>query len=449
MASATKRGHFLFGCVCSAACGLRARSTVANHDNASMRPPGARPSLIFWIAALAFVLRVVARLCQGIGNFWVNGYTFFFAFAQSIAAGRGFAVANGVPTAFRVPLYPILLAGLTFGHHWFWPIVLVQSLIGAATCVCAGLLTQQMFPGARGRRAAALAAAITAIYPYYVVHDTALQETSLFTLLTLVAVLLALRVARTGTRLPAISCGLVLGLDVLTRSPIAPFALLVPLWLVARCRVAQGLICALMLGITISPWLIRNDLLTGEPVLTTEAGFELWNGNNPMLFDYYPMQSIDASIAANVDALSAQDQQELAQLGNNEAAVDHWYQQKALTYMRAHPWLTAANGFRKIAATFDWLPTPRRSHAQTVAHFLSFGPVMLLGLWGMWRRRTQWRDDSLVYLLFAQFVVVTAVYFGQTNHRVFLDVYWIAFAAGVVAEKLREQPTGEPIAKQV
>jgi Dolichyl-phosphate-mannose-protein mannosyltransferase len=397
-----------------------------------MRLPVPRSGLIYWIAAAAFVLRVAARLAQGIGNFWVNGYSFFFDLAQSIAAGRGFSLPNGVPTAFRVPLYPILLAGLTLGHPWFWPIVIAESLMGAATCICAALLARQMYPGERGRTAGLLAAAVTAVYPYYVVHDTALQETSLFTLLTLAAVLLALRVARCGLLLPAASCGFVLGLDVLTRSPIAPFALLVPLWLIARRRVPHGLLCALLLGLAVSPWLIRSFLLTGQPALTTEAGFELWNGNNPELFRFYPMQSIDVSIAANLAALPARDQQQLARLGDNEAVIDRWYRQKALRYMRAHPWLTFTSGLRKIAAAFDWLPTPRRSRAQALAHLLSFAPVMLLGLWGMWQRRAQWRDDSLIYLLFAQFLIVTAVYFGQTNHRVFLDVYLIVFAAGAV-----------------
>jgi hypothetical protein len=111
--------------------------------------------------------------------------------------------------------------------------------------------------------------------------------------------------------------------------------------------------------------------------------------------------------------------------------------------MRAHPWLTIANGFRKIGATFDWLPTPRRSRAQTVLHLVSFGPVMLLGLWGMRMRRAHWRDDSLVYLLFAQFMLVTAIYFGQTNHRVFLDVYFIVFGAGAIAERFAQQGTND------
>ena len=400
---------------------------------------------MYWIAVFAFVLRMVARLCQGIDLFWVNGYTLFFEMAQSIAAGKGIVLVNGVPTAFRVPLYPILLAGLTLGHKWSWPIVIAESLIGAATVFYAAQLARQMFGGAKGESAAVLAAVLTAVYPYYVVHDTALQETSLFTLLTLVAVTLALRAARSGAVAPAVICGLVLGLDVLTRSPIAPFAVLVPMWLVARRHIAAGLLCAAVLGVTVAPWLIRNALVVGGPVLTTEAGFELWNGNNDMLFRYYPMQSVDVSISAHVDTLDTLDAKELPPPGSSEAVVDRWFRQRALAYMRAHPWLTVGNGFRKIGAAFDWLPTPRRSRAQTAIHALSFGPVMVLGLWGMWRRRAEWRDDSLIYLLFAQFLVVTAVYFGQTNHRVFLDVYFIAYAAGAMTRRFgRSEASAAP-----
>jgi hypothetical protein len=42
----------------------------------------------------------------------------------------------------------------------------------------------------------------------------------------------------------------------------------------------------------------------------------------------------------------------------------------------------------------------------------------------------------LIYLLFAVFMLVTAVFWAHTTHRVYLDVYWIAFAAGVLADTL-------------
>ena len=121
---------------------------------------------MYWIAGGAFVLRLAARLLQGIDSFWVNGYALFFDLAQSIAAGKGMALANGAPTAFRVPLYPILLAGLTLGHRWFWPVAIAQSLVGAATVVYAAFLARQIFAGTQGRVAAIVAALITAVYPY-------------------------------------------------------------------------------------------------------------------------------------------------------------------------------------------------------------------------------------------------------------------------------------------
>jgi hypothetical protein len=33
---------------------------------------------------------------------------------------------------------------------------------------------------------------------------------------------------------------------------------------------------------------------------------------------------------------------------------------------------------------------------------------MMIGLWGLWRRRDQWRYDSLIYLLFVTFLLVRA-----------------------------------------
>jgi len=196
----------------------------------------------------------------------------------------------------------------------------------------------------------------------------------------------------------------------------------------------------------VSPWLVRNALVVGGPVLTTEAGFELWNGNNDLLFRTYPKQSIDVSIGAHVDTLDTLDAKGLPPPGSSDVAVDRWFRQRAFEFMRTHPGLTVVNGLRKIGAAFDWLPTPRRSRAQSILHAISFGPIMLLGLWRVWLRRAHWREDSLIYLVFAQFLAVTAVYFGQTNHRVFLDVYLIVFAAGAIAARFEpSKPPAAPV----
>jgi hypothetical protein len=391
------------------------------------------PQAVYWFTLVAFVLRIIARLHTGAADFWVNGYTFFFDMAQNIAAGKGIEL-GGAATAFRVPLYPIFLAALTMGQKAFWPILIAQSAIGAGTAFCAALLARQMFHGPWAAKAATLAAAITAVYPYYVIHDTALEETSLFTLLTLVAVLL-LRQTVQSSRLATAACaGLLLGLDVLTRATIAPFALLIPFWLVWQKRTRAGLACAFLLLLTVTPWLWRNYVLTGVPTLSTEAGEELWNGNNGFLFTHYPQESSDLSKAEALNALSIADRQHLQQIGNNEELTNQWFLHKAIDYISTHPTQTVIDGFRKIAAAFYWLPSPRRGRFADLVYALSYGPVMLLGLWGMWRRRSQWREDAPIYALFVTFIMVTAAFWAHTSHLAYLVVYWIVFASGALAE---------------
>ncbi len=396
------------------------------------RQPGL-PHAVYWLAFLAFILRILARLHSGIAGFWVNGYTFFFAMAQNIAAGKGIGI-DGTPTAFRVPLYPIFLAALTMGHKAFWPILIAQSTIGAGTAFCAALLARQMFRAPWGAHAATLAAAIAAFYPYYVVHDTALEETSLFTLLTLGSVLLLKKAAQTTKPALAAGAGLLLGLDVLTRSAIVPFAMLAPLWLVAQRRTRSSLICAFLLVLTVAPWLIRNYFLTGVPTLSTESGMQLWSANNGFLFRHYPRESRDLSTKEALNALSLQDQQDLERVENSAVLTDRWFLHRALEYMRTHPTQTIVDGFRKIAAAFYWLPSPRRGRTADLVYAFSYGPVLIAGLWGMWERRNCWREDSLVYILFATFIAVTAVFWAHTSHRAYLDVYCIVFASGALAE---------------
>ena len=57
---------------------------------------------------------------------------------------------------------------------------------------------------------------------------------------------------------------------------------------------------------------------------------------------------------------------------------------------------------------------------------------MILGLWGMWAARRHWREHLIFYGLFASFALVTAIFFGHTSYRAYLDLYWIVFAAGML-----------------
>jgi 4-amino-4-deoxy-L-arabinose transferase-like glycosyltransferase len=386
------------------------------------------------VAGAALLLRIAVRLSSGEADFWENGYSFLFDLARSIAAGHGLAFDGQGPTADRVPLYPLFLAAVTMGRRAFFSIVIAQSLIGAATVVSVGLLAAELF----GAGTALLAAAFAAVYPYYVVHDTAMQDTALFTLLTLVSILLLVRVRRSMSGRLAAVAGLVLAADVLTRASIAPFAVFAPLWLgwagtaEPGKRLKVSLLCAAMLVIGVAPWLVRSYVVTGAAILQSDTGWRLWDGNNRYTFSHYPLESIDLSKATALEALSAAEQAELDALAADDVRVDRLFMHKAVTFIRENPWLTVANGLRKIRAAFSWLPSPRRSVWPTIAYSVSYGPIMVLGLLGMALSRRSWREHSLIYGLFLSFVAVTAVFFGHTSHRAFLDVYWMAYAASVL-----------------
>jgi 4-amino-4-deoxy-L-arabinose transferase-like glycosyltransferase len=394
--------------------------------------------ILLWIIFVAFAVRVAVRCYSGAEDFWVNSYGFFFDLAQNMAAGNGITLGDGSPTAFRVPMYPAFLAAVTFGHKAFLPIVLAQALIGAGTVWCAALLARELF----GNAAGIIAATITALYPYYVVHDTALQETSLYTFFAALAIVLLLRARRSASGVMGGCAGLTLGAAVLTRANLVPFALLAPLWLAVpgQCRMVPrrqtwwaAVVCAGVLALTVSPWLIRSFLLTGSVTLSTQTGFFLWLGNNPYTFSRYPQESIDRSQAVALAALSSQEKSELEARQHNEAMVDGWFWSKGLEYIRDHPWRTLGSGLRKTVDAFGWLPSPRRSFWPSLAHALSYGLVMIFGLWGMWASRRHWREHSIFYTQFVAFAAVTAVFFGHTSYRAYLDVYLIVFGAGVLA----------------
>ena len=100
--------------------------------------------------------------------------------------------------------------------------------------------------------------------------------------------------------------------------------------------------------------------------------------------------------------------------------------------MTVNPWLTIRNSFRKVGAAFSWMPSPRRSLWPSLVYALSYGPVMIAGILGMYLSRSFWREHLIIYALFASFVMVTAVFFGHTSHRSFLDVYWMAYSAHAI-----------------
>ena len=149
--------------------------------NAKSAVPHQRAILIALLAA-AVLVRVGVRVAFGEEYFWTGKLRHLLRDGENIASGSGFA-------PFRPPLYPLFLAVTTLAGKSYLLIILPQALMGAGTALCAFLIGRHLF----GSTAGLLACCMSAFYPYYVMHDTALQETGMVTFGMALAVLLLLR----------------------------------------------------------------------------------------------------------------------------------------------------------------------------------------------------------------------------------------------------------------
>jgi 4-amino-4-deoxy-L-arabinose transferase-like glycosyltransferase len=385
------------------------------------------------ILALAFLVRLGVRLSFGENDFWKNSYVaIYYALAQNIVSGHGFCLEN--TCAWLPPLYPLFLTLSVLSGKNYLLIIVPQALVGAGTALCAFLIGRHIFNSSVG----ILACAIVAFYPYYVMHDTALQETGMATFCTALSVWLLLRASKLNREIDWFLAGLALGAIPLIRVSLAPVAGVGLLWCAVwgasgdylkKLRMSFALLLAATL--VIGPWVMRNYYLTGVPVLSSQTGSALWTGNNPDTFSRYPVESIDRSRDQAWLKLSATDRAELQRLANDETGRSNWFARRALDYMRENPLLFLQGMFRKLDAAFSWRLNPfRGSHAQ-VAYSIAYVPVAILGLLGMFLARRR-HEVVLIGILFIAFICVTAIFWAHTSHRSYLDVYWIVFAASVV-----------------
>lgn len=388
------------------------------------------PILLGLLLLGAFAARVGVRLAFGEAQHFSLGYSSFYRLAESIVHDGDVCVGGACP---RPPLYPLFLVpAVLAGKNWLF-VVIPQALLGTGTALMAFMIGRDLFDARTGL----LACAAAAFYPYYVAHDTALQDTSLATFALALAVWLTLRAARLQRPRDIIAAGFALGAVALVRAALAPTVALAVVWITVATpsswplRLRACAIAALAAGLFVTPWLMHTARVTGTPTLTTDTGYELWVGNNAYTFSRFPRDSIDASSAVARSQFTATERDALRISPGNPRTWNGWFGQRARDHMIGHPLETIWNAARKIAIALSWRITPYRDGPAQWLYAASYLPIAVLGSIGMiatWRRR----ETHLMALLLIGFAAVTAVFSAQTSHRVYLDVFWMVYAAYVV-----------------
>lgn len=207
----------------------------------------------------------------------------YFDLARSVADGRGLGI-DGRPTAYRPPLYPILLSiGVdrrrvtTFG---------LNLALGLATIGCVAVASLRW---GSSRAAACLSATLVALDPVLISQAPAVMTETLAAFL--VAAMLA--AIDPSPRVPGlVLAGLLGGLAALSRPSLLPAVglLAMGLCLVGPGRLVRRIVLATAFAIgvvvVLMPWALRNLGIFGEAVLTTtHGGYTFALANNPAYYD--------------------------------------------------------------------------------------------------------------------------------------------------------------------
>jgi len=237
---------------------------------------------IFWAVLISIILRG-AMLGLGTGQF--DDPDNYLPLARSVAEGRGLAL-DGRLTAYRPPLYPIILAPLLIleGEHSFVAVGLLHLALGAGTVALTAAAANR-FGYSRPRAAAA--AWIVALDPV-LAWQCRFIMTETLTAFLIAAALYALALPRWRG---CVLGGVILGLANLSRPSILPGAFLVILALLLvrpeplRQRAQHAMMTALAVLLVLTPWAVRNALVFGELVwTTTHGGYTLALANNEVYY---------------------------------------------------------------------------------------------------------------------------------------------------------------------
>jgi len=195
--------------------------------------------------------------------------------AQNIANGMGYAhkfpQLEAHPTAFRPPLYPALLGGLykVFGAH-----VVVGRVFSLVLGLGVVLLAYLLVLRIAGWRAAIVTGLLVAVYPPLLANDTFLLTEPL-SLLLMLAMLLML------DRHRWVWAGAFCGLLVLSRPSAQFIVVVVAAWVLWQVGWKRALTFVGVTALLVVPWVLRNWIQVGEPVLVSSNGFNLAASYSP------------------------------------------------------------------------------------------------------------------------------------------------------------------------
>jgi len=403
-----------------------------------------RALTIAFIAGLAIRLAILANTA-GLPT-KIADEQHYSRIAQNIVLGHGFAWEERQPTSIRPPLYPALLAGVwALSPNNLQAVRVLQILLALGTVVLVYILGSRVYGPAVG----AWAAAVCWLYPSLIFFNFLILTETLFTLLLVAFVLLAVLLVQTSRTVFAPACGIALGLGALTRSVLWPLPLILCPLLAVLIRAPLGrrltLPCLVLAGyaLVVAPWSIRNSRLQGVvTIVDTMGGINLRMGN----YEYTPDDRMwDAVMLTGPQGWIHGYEPSYPGQPVTEGTKDKWAQRKAFEYMREHPGKTVRRSLIKFADFWGlerdfiagvqqnlYAPPLWFTVLATLAILVGYVVVVTAGAAGIWLAAPRdWHIHVVVLLPVLAILAGHTLAFGHSRYHLplvpILAVYGAAF----------------------
>ncbi len=351
---------------------------------------------------------------------------------------------------FRAPLYPYFLA-LVYGVLGTspWVILMLQALLGAATCVLAAWLAAAVF----GRGPALLTGLLLAAYwPLIYYSGELLVETLAVFLYLCGLAVLARSPARRRRHRTWFVAGVFVGLGIICRPSLMIFVPVPLLGLLVekrrpplRTAVRPALLFLAAIVICIAPVTAHNVIVGDDWVLIGwYDGINFYIGNNP--------QSDGATAIApdtraswwggHYDAYETAERAAGRSLKPSE--FSRYWQSEALRFLFGSPGEAAKLYLLKIRILFSAIERSnnlpleffRRQSPFLSLPWFGYGLLLPLAAYGAWRERRRWRRLHVLYGFLLTYAAGMVAFFVNARFRLPLTPVMGAFAGAGLAHLL-------------
>jgi 4-amino-4-deoxy-L-arabinose transferase-like glycosyltransferase len=352
------------------------------------------------------------------------------------------------PTAYRPPLYPLMLVPCVAAGAWSTAAIgALHVLMGLVTVGLVFHLARRCGLG----RLAWVAAALTACDPILLGQSTLVMSETASTMLAVVAMVCLAGAAARPTVSRAAIAGAALGLATLCRAELIVWTVccavllgvLVQSWSV-RWKLAAVLVAAA--AVVLTPWAVRNGVQFGRPIVTTtHGGYTLLLGNNPAFYEY--LQTGPWGSVWDAEELGLQWQREpTGTTPAEELRADRRAYQQAWTNIQRQPRMFGYSCLVRTGRLWSLAPhaaegargphSARSISAVRYAVGVWYFAVLLsaaVGGWAVWKRRfgsrATWLGGAVLVVCLT---AVHTVYWSNMRMRApLMPVVAMAAAAGI------------------